>query len=97
MMSKDRVHFYFINTGRHGSQADAQVEAAGRAFKLARGVTLAAAEQGVEIVCRPSQFARFLIYRGEAGGQNLIKALRPRLVTPPPPAAQPIDVSKSPA
>lgn len=99
-MSKDRVHFKLIYpAGGYwtGTDAQAQLTACRRAFRLDDSIAKAAAKQGIEIICRPSQFARFLIYRGEAGGQNLIKALQPRLVAPPPPVPQPVDVSKNPA
>jgi len=39
---------------------------------------------GVWIVCRPSQFARFLIYRDEAGIKNGFKDLKPELFVPEP-------------
>lgn len=99
-MSKDRVHFKLIYpAGGYWTSTDAQAQltACRRAFRLSDNISKAAAKEGVEIICRPSQFARFLIYRGEAGGQNLIKALQPRLETPPPPKALPVDVSENPA
>jgi hypothetical protein len=34
------------------------------------------------IICRPSQFARFLIYRNDEGGRNGFKELEPELFTP---------------
>jgi len=97
-MSKDRVHFVLIDhTSWSTLDAKAQTLAAVKAFRLSPHIVQAAAKKGVEIVCRPSQFARFLIYRGEFGGQNLIKALKPRLVSPPPPVPEPVDVSRNPA
>lgn len=49
----------------------------------------------VVIVCRPSQFARFLIYREKEGMQNMFKELKAELFTPAIPAAtnEPVDVS----
>jgi hypothetical protein len=92
-MSKDRVHFRLIDC-TSTSDRSAQERACQEAFKLAPVYSRAAAQRGVEIICRPSQFARFIILRGVYGGQNLIKALNPRLVTPEP---QPVDVSRNPA
>lgn len=47
------------------------------------------------VICRPSQFARFLIYHAEAGFQNMFKELEAELFTPEPPKPQliPVDVS----
>lgn len=96
MMSKDRVRFYLIDHSRHTLvQKQAQNVAAAKAFKLSPAVTEAAARQRIPIICRPSQFARFLIYRGMEGGQNLIKALEPELFVPGEPPVY--DVSKNPA
>jgi hypothetical protein len=53
-----------------------------------------------EIICRPSQFARFLIMREKAGFQNMFKELQAELFTPEPPAPpkiEPIDVSSNPS
>ena len=44
------------------------------------------------IICRPSQFARFLIYRNEADIDNSFKAINPELFVPDPKKA-PLDVS----
>lgn len=96
MMSKDRVRFYLIDHSSHtNTQRLAQNIASQKAFKLSPHITEAAARKRVPIICRPSQFARFLIYRGEAGGQNLIKALEPVLYTPDQPLVH--DVSGNPA
>lgn len=52
----------------------------------------------VTIICRPSQFARFLIIRNEMGLQNSFKELKPELFTPKPePTVMVFDVSKNPA
>jgi hypothetical protein len=78
-MSRDRVHFeldtYNLN---HATR---------KAFKQAFGTDLVVSypKPGsptvatMKIICRPSQFARFLIYREMAGGQNLFKALKAHL------------------
>jgi len=49
----------------------------------------------VTVVCRPSQFARFLIYRNDNGGKNSFKELRAELFTPEP-TPDIIDVSRNP-
>lgn len=57
-----------------------------RAFKAAFGMDIPAARPldwgtgSVTIICRPSQFARFLIYRNDYGGVNGFKCLNPKLV-----------------
>lgn len=93
-MSKDRIHFFFPGTGYASTQP--QDEAAAKAFRMPVSHARAARQRGLEIICRPSQFARFLIYRNEMGGANDFKGLQARLVTP---ASQPevCDVSKNPA
>lgn len=50
----------------------------------------------ITVVCRPSQFARFLIYRNDNGGKNSFKDLSPLLFTPET-AKREIDVSGNPA
>lgn len=50
-------------------------------------------DQDIIILCRPSQFARFLIHRQEAGFQNMFKELNAKLIRPMPPVMQPYDVS----
>ena len=47
----------------------------------------------VVIICRPSQFARFLIYRNEADIDNSFKAIKPELFTPDQEKKSPLDVS----
>ena len=50
----------------------------------------------ITIICRPSQFARFLIYRNEMGSRNDFKDLEAILVDAPR-EERVIDVSKEPA
>jgi hypothetical protein len=97
-MSRDRVVFKmpvhpYLTTNFKATAAAAQM-----AFGLPEGMASDAVIRGIEITCRPSQFARFLIYREQRGGQNLFKELGARLA----PAAESdtpkkIDVSKVPA
>lgn len=53
----------------------------------------------VEIICRPSQFARFLIHRNRLGFPNGFKELEAELFVPEPPklVQKPMDVSRNPA
>lgn len=54
---------------------------------------------GVHIICRPSQFTRFLIRRNEAGKQNQFKELSPSIFLPHVgmPDNWDVDVSRNPA
>ena len=45
------------------------------------------------IICRPSQFARFLIYRNDACINNIFKAMYPELFVPEEEKKTPLDVS----
>lgn len=55
-------------------------------------------EHGVRVVCRPSQFTRFLIRRNEAGKQNQFKELSPELFDAKEiPETWDVDVSRNPA
>lgn len=81
MMSRDRVHFTLDTYG-----LDLQTRTA---FKRAFGIDPPAGpntrpggycDTTVTVVCRPSQFARFLIYRNDEGGKNAFKNLNPKLV-----------------
>ncbi|ADD21643.1 hypothetical protein [Caulobacter phage Cd1] len=97
-MSKDRVHFFL--PGQHANDGDSRTVAVDRAAVEAFGLPLSHAKairkRRVEIVCRPSQFARFLIFRNVYGGVNDFKGLEAKLVTPPAPPEQ-VDVSRNPA
>jgi hypothetical protein len=89
-MSRDRVRFVLQPYGGDSATAAAFLQAFKAPFPSAP------MGQEVTIVCRPSQFARFLIYRNEAGGRNLFKELKPELFTPQPKISE-IDVSGNPA
>lgn len=73
MMSKDRVRFFMTDNddNKHGT-----LHAAGRAFSTTRYLW------HKTIVCRPSQFARFLIYRSERVGNNRFVQFGAELFTP---------------
>jgi hypothetical protein len=76
-------------------------EATREAFRQAFGTALLCKSGPIPIttigvICRPSQFARFLIYRNDFGGRNLFKELKPQLFTPRV-MEQELDVSGNPA
>lgn len=94
-MSKDRVRFemcprYFTeHNSKSGMHKDVAVEVLNKAFGPPRGnrtswrCAMKQHPHGFEIVCRPSQFARFIVYRNEMGNCiNGISDLRPKIVEP---------------
>lgn len=89
-MSRDRVRFTI----------DTFADTATReAFRKAFGTTMPSRVgpiTTITVVCRPSQFARFMIYRNDNGGKNSFKELKPELFTPEPPVEE-VDVSRNPA
>jgi hypothetical protein len=52
--------------------------------------------EALTIICRPSEFARFLIYRNDNGGKNSFKELSPTLFSPQRDRNE-FDVSENPA
>ena len=91
-MSKDRVHFYITATiSRQIPVCGAFQEAFGRECPKVHDF-----DEPVKIICRPSQFARFLIYRDQRGGTNGFKCLNASLVAGCEPKWQ-LDVSGNPA
>lgn len=78
-MSRDRVSF-FLHYRYYGSEmCDVMQRAFGidlATFQELRGVN----EGGFWILCRPSQFTRFMIYRDEAGVVNGFKDLNAVLI-----------------
>jgi hypothetical protein len=100
-MSKDRIRFTI--TGHAASKGGCAYKAIiSKAFghHISEHVLMC---DGIDIVCRPSQFARFMIYRseaikkGEINGCNTFTDLNAELFIPEPPRCQPVDVSKNPA
>jgi len=89
-MSRDRVRFNLAPYGADQATKDAFYKAFGAPFPSRPMGDI------VIIVCRPSQFARFMIYRNEFGGRNSFKELAPVLFTPDAPKSE-IDVSGNPA
>lgn len=88
--SKDKVRFWLNTTER------ADVEAAAVVFGLP--LTWHHMHQGApaQIICRPSQFARWLIKRNTLGSNNRFQALAAELFLPAP-TPQIYDVSSNPA
>ncbi|MEE8608960.1 MAG: hypothetical protein V3S55_15255 [Nitrospiraceae bacterium] len=94
-MSKDRVKFflcgrYFTNgQSQSGMTRERCIPIILKAFGMPRNLVHAVMDgspQGFWIVCRPSQFARFIVYRHESGQCiNGIKDLEPELIDPPSP------------
>lgn len=89
-MSKDRVRFNLAPYGADQPTKDAFYKAFGAPFPPRPLGDI------VIVICRPSQFARFMIYRNDFGGRNSFKELSPVLFTPDAPKSE-IDVSGNPA
>lgn len=89
-MSRDRVRF---SLQPYGSDQPTK-----NAFYKAFGAPFPSRPMGdiIIVVCRPSQFARFMIYRNDFGGKNSFKELAPVLFTPEQEKSE-IDVSRNPA
>lgn len=81
-MSKDRVRFFIGD--RYFALPSAKIMI-GKVMARAFGISAMASDSwlrdgGVWVTCRPSQFARFLIYRNEAGITNGFMDLHAELV-----------------
>lgn len=75
-MSRDRVHFSYNDS----VDSSASRKAFTRAFGVgAPRLSSCGGGRHKTIICRPSQFARFLIYRNEEGGKNGFKILNAKL------------------
>lgn len=95
-MSRDRVRFTLTGSMLNKCRMD---ECLNKAFNI--NVRTAESylnydrehdSKSMVIICRPSQFARFLIYRNEVDIDNAFKAIKPELFIPDPKKA-PLDVS----
>jgi len=88
-MSKDRVKFTlgFNTASGHSAVRSAFEKAFGRAMPFVHPCS------EITVICRPSQFARFLIYRDQEGGKNGFKELRAELI--PAEETQIFDVSRN--
>jgi len=94
--SRDRVRFKIpsCRLSKHGSESLQYRELVAEVF----GETLGRCDWGdVIIICRPSQFARFVIRRHEMGIQNMFAELEAELFTPEDkPTPTVFDVSNNP-
>ena len=90
-MSKDRVRFILTDNRRN---KDACVKAAQRAFGMDLYAARAAFDNEATIICRPSQFARFVIYRSQDVTCNAFQQFKAELFMPE--DACQLDVSKNP-
>jgi len=93
--SHDRVRFKFKDNPMNQRST---CEAAVRAFGLTPAEAQKAWDYEDTIICRPSQFARFLIYRSETCVNNAFAQFdfaqfEAELFTPPPKTRSPRDVS----
>ncbi len=99
-VSKDRIEFNFYKYENEDCpSARIQKEASLYAFGLPTHLTVGAAKNGTRILCRPSQFARFIVKRSEIGKRseannvNLISGLNSQIVQQP---VEKLDVSGEP-
>lgn len=91
LMSNDRVKFRFTDTM---SNMRGNVTAAVQAFELDERQARQMFDRGDTIICRPSQFARFLILRSGLVAGNCFKQLEAELFIPAPDSE--LDVSTRP-
>lgn len=88
-MSYDRVRFFLSDCYYNsGCKRDAMRAVLNKAFGLScdhSAQYMASTYGGFYIICRPSQFARFMVYRNEAGQKNGFMDLQVKLFTPEPP------------
>jgi hypothetical protein len=98
-MSKDRVQFKLGGRGEYCvgiPPKNREILAARKAFGLSEQMCCRIDHSRTTIICRPSQFARFMIYRNDLGGANSFEDLEPKLI--PARREEPfIDVSGAPA
>lgn len=90
-MSKDRIHFKW-------TMREANTTASRKAYREAFGNEAPCLNNNcdeVKIICRPSQFARFIILRDAYDGTNNIKSLGAKIVPCGDPSV--VDVSCTPA
>jgi hypothetical protein len=95
-MSVDRVSFklpYTVSLTSDSGKARAIIGACEKAFGMTPQQAECYMRQGTQIICRPSQFARFIIYRNELGGTNSFSCLDAKLVSAD---LERVDVSKNP-
>lgn len=100
MMSKDRVRFYIKNyyftECRDFKKVLRESLGVGDMVFHDMANTACGGKGEVEVICRPSQFARFLIHRSGVVSNNRFQELRAELFVPQRPE-KPFDVSTNPA
>ncbi|RWP44320.1 MAG: hypothetical protein EOR04_05200 [Mesorhizobium sp.] len=77
MISRDRVRFQLSDIDKNHA---ANARAAQRAFGLTCSQAYHAVRTEQTIICRPSQFARFLIWRSQEVDGNRFKQLNAELL-----------------
>ncbi len=83
VMSKDRVCFFLSHYYYDSGNGMAMQEVLSKAFGMGLGQSIGLMQDnswGFWITCRPSQFARFMIYRNAAGMKNGFMDLKAELV-----------------
>ena len=95
--SKERVRFILTSNMLHKQGMNVVLSRAFNITVLTAETYLSYdpvhADKILTIICRPSQFARFLIYRSEADISNSFKAIKPELFIPEEEKKSPLDVS----
>ncbi len=95
-MSKDRVHFLLKdNQANHSDTARAAAKAFGMSVNQAQSALRNGYHNPMKVVCRPSQFARFLIYRSQSVSNNAFSQFEAELH--PEQCENTMDVSGNPA
>ncbi len=80
-MSKDLIEFTFTTNSSTGRNDEATTRAAHRAFGVSVATLRGHMIVNRRIRCRPSQFARFIVYRVEEGGMpDGIQCLKPKII-----------------
>ena len=93
MMSKDRVRFYLADNEENKTAA---INAATLAFGFKHLEACRLFNSDTAIICRPSQFARYLIFRSTRVKNNAYQQLKATLI-PAGLAPDYVDVSTAPA
>ena len=95
-MSRDRVHFTIPSNLLHKNTIQACIEETLGLSNRDNLRTMARNDEDLHIICRPSQFARFVVLRHVKYGEpNNMACLNMKLVLPPP-ESKSYDVSRTP-
>ena len=96
-MSKDRVVFHITPRLIGSSFVDTLRKAFGLTeaeVKILYALRQGDRDDSIKLICRPSQFARFLIWRNEAGCSNSFKELGAKIVPEETQRIKQLDVSE---